>query len=614
MQIRNLTKQKVMKMKKYQKAAVVAALFACFSLTANLSLYAQESDETATLEADGVDTIISMTPLFDTDGSLAGSQKNPYIISEFDDLKQIATMLAAGNSLEGKYFVQVSDITVNADDVFAETNGVLSLVDGKTITYTSPFASDASVPFKGHYDGLGCTIRGLVLTGSDGASGLFGYAENAEIKNLSIVHSILYTDTAAGAVASKALGTTVISGCSFDGTVKPTARTGNIGYQVGGIVGAVAKEAVVENCVNRAAFTFSDVSGVMYVGGIAGANAGTVKHCSNYADFDVCSGSLVLAAGGIVGDNSGLVAGCFNYGNIRAKITNAVAMLYAGGVIGENSGTTERTQNRGLITALNYETYPCYAGGIVGYGVGGTVKLSDNRGTVQGESSYVGGIAGVLLADGTSASVEESINSGAVSDDTGYAGDIAGWLGASNNAASELALRAVLSLDAAQNAKAVYGDKNIETNATLDMSAVYALDKTQDGVITRTESELEGADTLSGLTEAAWAFPKNGLYPALAVVKNLEHAEVVGLWANAAEQKVAFAVYNPDAALDAEAVVAFCKDGRVLGTTSVALSMTNGYSVYTVDSAYAATADEIRVTAFGSLVTLSPVAEMASFN
>ncbi len=593
---------------------MAAAIFACFSLTANLSLYAQETDETATLEGSSVDTIISMTPLFDTDGSTAGNAENPYIVSDFSDLKRIAASLAAGDSLEGKHFVQVGDITVNADDVFGETNGVLSLIEGKSVTYTSPFASDASVPFKGHYDGLGYTVRGLVLTGSSGVSGLFGYVENAEIKNLNIAHSILYTDTAAGAVASKALGTTVISGCSFDGTVKPMARAGSIGYQVGGIVGAVSEKAVIENCVNRAVFTLSDVSGVMYAGGIAGANAGSVKQSSNYADFDVRSGSLVVAAGGIVGDNSGTVVGCFNYGNIRAGVTNAVAMLYAGGIIGENSGTTERTQNKGLITALNYETYPCYAGGIVGYGVGGTVKLSDNRGSVQGESSYVGGIAGVLLADRVSTSVEECINSGAISDDTGYAGDIAGWLGASDDAASELALRAVLSLDATQNAKAVYGDKDIGSNATFDMSGVYALNKTQDGVVSRTENELETADALSGLTEAAWAFPKNGFYPALAVVKNLEHAEVVGLWVNASEKKVAFAVYNPDAALDAEAVVAFCKDGRVLGTISVELSMTKGYSVYTAASAYAAEADEIRVTAFGSLVTLSPVAEMADFN
>lgn len=602
-------------MKKYQKIAIVAAVFACLSLSGGSMSYANELVENTELQSAGIDTVISMTPLF-PDGTgvdAPGSISNPYVVASVDDLTMLAS-LASESTLEDKYFIQANDIIVNADDVFTEINGTLVLTPGKKVKYSTPIAPYSSLPFKGHYDGNGYSIRGLVLSDAVGVAGLFGCVENADIHDVNIERSILYVHTAAGGIAAKAMGNTVISGCSFEGTVTALSKSGIIGSQTGGVVGAVSKDARVEKCANRALFSVTDVPGVVYVGGIAGNNAGMVAQCVNYGDFDVCSGSLIVAAGGIVGDNGGRVEGCFNYGSIRAQVTNSVALMYAGGIIGENSGTTERTQNKGLITALNYETYPCYAGGIVGYGVGGVVKSSDNRGSVSGQSSYVGGIAGVLLADQNSVSMENCLNSGAVTDATGAAGGLVGWLGASNDAASELALRAALSLDAAQNSKAAIGTQSVGENASLSMSSLYALKKSQTGVTTKSESELETATALTGLNEAAWVYPNDGFYPALTVVKDLQKAEVVGLWVHAQEMKVAFAVYNPDASINADAVVAFYKDGRLLGSKNVSMSMNKGYSVYTAESDYAMTADEIRVAAFGSLVTLSPVAEMANFN
>lgn len=197
--------------------------------------------------------------------------EDPYLIRNVNDLKLLAEKVNSGEAYEGKHFKQTADIDLNN-----ETNW-------------TPIGKSNN-PFKGIFNGDGHQITNLEVTGNSNNAGLFGYTQDATIKN-----------------------------CNVTGEVK--------GFNdVGGIVGNADGKTQILSCSFRGDVTGED----SYIGGIAGSARGTIKNC--YALADVTATEFI--AGGIAGYAYHVtIENCYYGGNVSARNT-------AGGIAGFVSGST----------------------------------------------------------------------------------------------------------------------------------------------------------------------------------------------------------------------------------------------------------------------------------
>lgn len=168
-----------------------------------------------------------------------------------------AGLKAIANDLSGDY-VLAADITLTGQ--------------------WTPLGTEAS-PFTGTFDGGGHSIKGLTVTASSDLdnSGLFGYANNATLKNVSIIGAKVDGDEHVGILLGNAKQVT-ISGVMTSGIV--TGRD-----HVGGIVGDASgtpdngEFTSISNCMSTAGV----FSRSYQAGGIAGiVNAANIDKCFFY--------------------------------------------------------------------------------------------------------------------------------------------------------------------------------------------------------------------------------------------------------------------------------------------------------------------------------------------
>ena len=199
------------------------------------------------------------TAAFAARGTLKGSgtEGNPYLIEDADDLAKVSNDLTAHYKL--------------TENIGTETAPVTTAIDGS---------------FTGTFDGDGHTIT-LNITASGNNTGLFSQiAAGGTVKNVITAGTLIGTGKSyIGGIAGKCDGT--IDKCGNTATVK-----GKIG--VGGIVGQVdATTATISNCYNAGEITATS----RQAGGIVGsAQWATIRACVNYGTISGKS-----SGGGIYG-------------------------------------------------------------------------------------------------------------------------------------------------------------------------------------------------------------------------------------------------------------------------------------------------------------------------
>lgn len=187
-----------------------------------------------------------------------------------------------------------------------------------------------------------------------------------------------------------------VSGLSVSGKVIPSGTA----LYIGGIAG--------ENAGTIADCSFSGtVEGVRYVGGIAGSNTGTISSCSFSGDL-----SGERESGGIAGMSSGNIYSCTNLGEVCSSPIDAspvtefnintfdisqittedfVNISNIGGIAGYSSGVLSDCTNRGTV---GYKFQGFNVGGIAGK-TSGYISSCSNFASVFGQRD-TGGIAGQL--------------------------------------------------------------------------------------------------------------------------------------------------------------------------------------------------------------------------
>ena len=234
------------------------------------------------------------------DVEIAKNDSNYYEIGTAAQLKAFAELVNSGtdNKICGVLTADIDVSTLGED-------------------YWTPigrnFSSDGAyhvVPFEGKFNGQGHTVSGLVLRRSSD-SGLFGYAEGATIRNVTVSGAQLKV-TASTEMLANQLGIAAICGTAAGGTlienchsvlteilykVENDSKQKPISY-VGGIVGSLSKSTVKDCTVNG--YVRADGQ---YVGGIAGNSRMSLISGCQMLNWDGGHSSVVGTdfVGGIVG-------------------------------------------------------------------------------------------------------------------------------------------------------------------------------------------------------------------------------------------------------------------------------------------------------------------------
>lgn len=278
-----------------------------------------------------------------------GIKTNPYLIRNVNDLKLLAEKVNSGERYEGKYFKQTADIDLN-NEPWTPIGTVIN--NGK----------DAK-PFKGTFDGDGYKITNLKVTGNSNNAGLFGYTQDATIKNCNVTGEVKgFNDV--GGIVGNADGKTQILSCSFRGDV-----TGEDSY-IGGIAGSA--RGTIKNC-----YALADVTArIEIAGGIAGyAYHVTIENC--YYSGNVPAGN---SAGGIAGFVSG------------STIKNCVSLAKSvtdGDCVNRIVGDVSRVENVTLTSNYGYNRTKLVVYGKEGY--------ADGKDEKDGTNVFVS--AGKLMTD-----------------------------------------------------------------------------------------------------------------------------------------------------------------------------------------------------------------------
>lgn len=276
-----------------------------------------------------------------------------YMVTNPSCLNTIKNLVDAGKDFSGVTLRMTNDIQVDS---------------------TLGIGSENGTSFKGTFDGAGYSVTFPAYQSV--TKGLFGYAENATITNLTTEGAIYPDASNVGTVCAKMKGGK-ISNCVNNASITSTRA----GSGIGGLVGTAVlyddqdRSTIIENCINNGNVTANNG---YWIGGIVGNGQSVIiRNCINLATItgNNCVGGICGGChGGTygIGQVGNLIENCGNTGSITGTgIENSSNGV--GGIAGGNtSGNPEwhldvnNCWSSGQITSKDNETENKYNGGIYG--------------------------------------------------------------------------------------------------------------------------------------------------------------------------------------------------------------------------------------------------------
>ncbi|MDK2051933.1 GLUG motif-containing protein, partial [Aliarcobacter butzleri] len=213
-----------------------------------------------------------------------GTSANPYKITNWTQLQNINN----SNILtKNYYFNLLNNLSSSTSDY---TNLASNTANGGL--GWNPIG-DYTNKFAGTFDGLGFTISNLYINSpSQDYVGLFGYTNNATIKNIGLKDVDIIGNIDIGGLV----------GYNYYGTISNSYATGNVSGQfyTGGLVGENDNGTISDS------YATGTVIGGDNLGGLVGYNIGTISN--SYA-----SGTVIgnLNVGGLIGSSYGTISNSF---------------------------------------------------------------------------------------------------------------------------------------------------------------------------------------------------------------------------------------------------------------------------------------------------------------
>ncbi len=268
-----------------------------------------------------------------------GSESNPYVIANIDQLKAFADAVNKGNSYAGKYVVLGANLDLAEIAIWAPIG---NSDHGKTNA------------FAGTFDGKGYTVS-HVNCGKAGAAasyeaiGFFGVVSGT-VKNLNVQIDKFYntyseSNIAMGGLVGILESKAVIDHCSVTGPDFALSDEGNAAKVVGGLVGHMKSNSLVANSWSDIYISAGSLAlnTQISVGGICGQQAQN-SLIANSASFGSVVSTVMtgkLRVGGLVGQTSGAIYNCYTSSTTKAtlmgtdfKADDAAATTAIGHLIG----------------------------------------------------------------------------------------------------------------------------------------------------------------------------------------------------------------------------------------------------------------------------------------
>ena len=327
-----------------------------------------------------------------------GTADDPILISTAEQLAGFADSVNSGDDFSGRYIELAADIYLSdstlGDSLKHEWEHPIGQFQsgGQGWEYTLDTAW-----FRGNFDGKNHTIYNLfhgttpetpdwnnpdnpfgdmdVIDFSGWDKALFGFVENATIKNVRLENAVVTGASKIATLALEVRGNSLIENCHATGYVNAVADVG--GY-AGGLITYLTSGEVINCSANVTTLA------MRYVGGLIGlvSSDGVVRDCS-------ASGAahcVEYDAGGLVGTNSGLIENSHASGRVsRAYYSNAY--YDCGGFVGDNSGVIRNCSAKGDV-----HIYGQNGGGFAGWNKG-HIESSYCLGDVHDETDGYGGSA-----------------------------------------------------------------------------------------------------------------------------------------------------------------------------------------------------------------------------
>ncbi|MGJ0365378.1 beta strand repeat-containing protein [Aliarcobacter cryaerophilus] len=272
-----------------------------------------------------------------------GTSSNPYTITNWTQLQNINN----SNILTQNYYFNLLN---NLSSSTSDYTNLASNTANSGLGW-NPIGNDTN-SFTGIFDGLGFTISNLYINRpTQNFVGLFGYINNATIKNIGLENVNITGGYYTGSLVGYSEGG-IITNSYATGTV--SGHSSGVSY-VGGLVG-YNDGGTISN-----SYSSGSATGQSAVGGLVGYNAfGTIS--KSYATGSV-SGTDTI--GGLVGYNwYGTISNSYASGNVNGN-------LHVGGLVGYNDfGTISKSYATGSVSGTDT------IGGLVGYQFNGTISNS----------------------------------------------------------------------------------------------------------------------------------------------------------------------------------------------------------------------------------------------
>ena len=271
-----------------------------------------------------------------------GSESNPYVIANIDQLKAFADAVNKGNSYAGKYVVLGANLDLSEIAIWAPIG---NSDHGKTNA------------FAGTFDGKGYTVS-HVNCGKAGAAasyeaiGFFGVVSGT-VKNLNVQIDKFYNtyseyNIAMGGLVGILESKAVIDHCSVTGPDFALSDEGTAAKVVGGLVGHMKSNSLVANSWSDIYISAGSLAlnTQISVGGICGQQAKN-SLIANSASFGSVVSTVMtgkLRVGGLVGQTSGAIYNCYTSSTTKAtlmgtdfKANDAAATTAIGHLIGSST-------------------------------------------------------------------------------------------------------------------------------------------------------------------------------------------------------------------------------------------------------------------------------------
>lgn len=319
-----------------------------------------------------------------------------------------------GTQWEGEYIGGLDEKYVQVKDID------LSIYSGEG---WNPIGTSSS-SFTGTYDGGNYVITDLEVKGEGkDYQGLFGYTEEATIRNVGLIDNTVTGANYVGGLMGMANSSTTISNSYSTGSVIGT------GNYTGGLLGFALSSKINDS------YATGSITGVRYTGGLLGSaisspisnsyftgeakgiGGGYTGGLTGFANDSTISNSYATGSVEDAGDNTGGFVGQYVLGEIsNSYATGSVSSSgnLVGGFVGMayNSVNISNSHATGSVTGANK------VGGFVGSANEVTISNSYAIGSVTGDS-YTGGFVGIASSSPISNSYWDTNTTGQLSSDGG---------------------------------------------------------------------------------------------------------------------------------------------------------------------------------------------------